>query len=145
MEKNRIRATATLLNKAISKVITFFWSKWRGRVMLWRGGGGVVVLQGPCCCWERWWADGRRGARRREDGSAGQGWPWRVVIWTIQIKYINYLPDIQTCKYRTNGLINYKDTKAKCRHPKILTSKGTLRQVYCISEFIRLERYSQSC
>ncbi len=28
------------------------------------------------------------------------------------------------------GLINYVDTKAKCRHLKILTCKGTLRQVF---------------
>ncbi len=30
-----------------------------------------------------------------------------------------------------HGLINYIDTKAKCRHPKILTCKGR-----CLSEFI---------
>jgi hypothetical protein len=29
-----------------------------------------------------------------------------------------------------HGLINYKDTKAKCRHLKKLTCKGTLRQVF---------------
>ncbi len=29
----------------------------------------------------------------------------------------------------THGLINYKDTKTKCRRLKILTCKGTLRQV----------------
>ncbi len=29
-----------------------------------------------------------------------------------------------------HGLINYRDTKAKCRHLKILTCKGTLRQVF---------------
>ncbi len=28
------------------------------------------------------------------------------------------------------GLINYKDTTAKCRHLKMLTCKGTLRQVF---------------
>jgi hypothetical protein len=33
------------------------------------------------------------------------------------------------------GLINYTDTKAKCRHLKTLTYKGTLRQL-----FIRLYR-----
>jgi hypothetical protein len=30
----------------------------------------------------------------------------------------------------TLGLINYIDTKAKCRHLKKLTCKGTLRQVF---------------
>ncbi len=40
------------------------------------------------------------------------------------------------------GLINYIDTKAKCRHLKKLTCKGTLRQG--LSEFINW-RYSQSC
>ncbi len=34
-----------------------------------------------------------------------------------------------------HGLINYIDTKAKCRHLKQLTCKGTLRQV-----FIRVHR-----
>jgi hypothetical protein len=29
-----------------------------------------------------------------------------------------------------HGLINYKDTKTKCRHLKKLTCKGTLRQVF---------------
>jgi hypothetical protein len=29
-----------------------------------------------------------------------------------------------------HGLINYKDSKAKCRHLKKLTCKGTLRQVF---------------
>jgi hypothetical protein len=29
-----------------------------------------------------------------------------------------------------HGLINYVDTKAKCRHLKKLTCKGTLRQVF---------------
>ncbi len=29
-----------------------------------------------------------------------------------------------------HGLINYKDTEAKCRHLKKLTCKGTLRQVF---------------
>ncbi len=33
-----------------------------------------------------------------------------------------------------HGLINYKDTKTKCRHPKKLTCKGTLRR--CLLEFI---------
>ncbi len=36
-----------------------------------------------------------------------------------------------------NGLINYTGTKAKCRHLKILTCKGTLRQVF--SRVYRLE------
>jgi hypothetical protein len=31
-----------------------------------------------------------------------------------------------------HGLINYIDTKAKCRHLKKLTCKGTLRQVFII-------------
>ncbi len=34
----------------------------------------------------------------------------------------------------TYGLINYIDTKAKCRHPKILNYIGTLRQV-CIKVY----------
>jgi hypothetical protein len=34
-----------------------------------------------------------------------------------------------------HGLINYKDTKAKCRQLKKLTSKGTLRNG-CLPEFI---------
>ncbi len=29
-----------------------------------------------------------------------------------------------------HGLMNYTDTKAKCRHLKKLTCKGTLRQVF---------------
>ncbi len=29
-----------------------------------------------------------------------------------------------------HGLINYKDTKTKCRHLRKLTCKGTLRQVF---------------
>ncbi len=29
-----------------------------------------------------------------------------------------------------HGLINYKDTKVKCRHQKKLTCKGTLRQMF---------------
>ncbi len=37
----------------------------------------------------------------------------------------------------TQGLINYRDTKAKCRHLKILTCKGTLQR-----EFIRVYRQS---
>ncbi len=41
----------------------------------------------------------------------------------------------------TDGLINYIDTEAKCRHLKILTYKGTLRPV---SKFI-VWIYSQSC
>ncbi len=32
--------------------------------------------------------------------------------------------------YYNHGLINYIDTKAKCRHTKKLTWKGTLRQVF---------------
>jgi len=32
--------------------------------------------------------------------------------------------------YNNHGLIHYIDTKAKCRHLKILTCKGTLRQVF---------------
>ncbi len=31
---------------------------------------------------------------------------------------------------RTHGIINYVDTKPKCRHLKKLTCKGTLRQVF---------------
>jgi hypothetical protein len=37
-------------------------------------------------------------------------------------------------------LINYKDTKTKCRHLKKVTCEGTSRQV-----FIRVYRHSQSC
>jgi hypothetical protein len=33
-------------------------------------------------------------------------------------------------KYAEHGQINYVDTTAKCRHLKILTCKGTLRQVF---------------
>ncbi len=32
--------------------------------------------------------------------------------------------------YPNHGLINYMDLKAKCRHLKKLTCKGTLRQVF---------------
>ncbi len=32
--------------------------------------------------------------------------------------------------WNPNGLINYKDTRAKCRHLKLLTCKGTLRLVF---------------
>ncbi len=38
------------------------------------------------------------------------------------------------------GLINYTDSKATCRHLKILTWKGTLRQVFI--RVYRLELYS---
>jgi hypothetical protein len=38
---------------------------------------------------------------------------------------------------RNHGLNNYIDTKAKCRHLKIMTWKGTLRQVF--SRVYRLE------
>jgi hypothetical protein len=33
-------------------------------------------------------------------------------------------------KQHNHGLINYKDTKIKCRHLKKLACKGTLRQVF---------------
>jgi hypothetical protein len=33
-------------------------------------------------------------------------------------------------KLKCHGLINYIDTKAKCRHLKILTCQGTLRHVF---------------
>ncbi len=39
-----------------------------------------------------------------------------------------------------HGLINYVDTKAKCRHLKKLTCKGTLRQVFI--KVYRLEKQS---
>jgi hypothetical protein len=42
----------------------------------------------------------------------------------------------ETCRH---GLINYIDTKAKCRHLKILTCKGTLRQVFIRVRVYRLE------
>jgi hypothetical protein len=32
--------------------------------------------------------------------------------------------------HQRHGLIKYIDTKAKCRHLKQLTCKGTLRQVF---------------
>ncbi len=35
-----------------------------------------------------------------------------------------------------HGIINYIDTKAKCRHLKQFTCKGTLRQGRCFSEFL---------
>jgi hypothetical protein len=38
-----------------------------------------------------------------------------------RIKYLHSLP---------NGLINYIDTKSKCRYLKKVTCKGTLRQVF---------------
>jgi len=38
-----------------------------------------------------------------------------------------------------HGLINYIDTKAKCRHLQKITGKGTLQQVFIDW------RYSQSC
>ncbi len=41
-----------------------------------------------------------------------------------------------------HGLINYKDTKTKCRHLTKLTCKGTCGR--CLLEFIYW-RYSQSC
>ncbi len=41
--------------------------------------------------------------------------------------------------HQSRGLINYKETKAKCPHPKKLPIKG-----FCLSEFID-RRYSQSC
>ncbi len=41
-----------------------------------------------------------------------------------------------------HGLINYIDTKAKCRHLKMLICKGTLWPVRWLSEFIEW-RYSQ--
>ncbi len=41
-----------------------------------------------------------------------------------------------------HGLINYVDTKAKCRHPKTLSVKGLCGR--CLYEFIDW-RYSQSC
>jgi hypothetical protein len=34
------------------------------------------------------------------------------------------------CITHNHGLINYIDTKAKCRHLKKLACKGTLRQVF---------------
>jgi hypothetical protein len=40
------------------------------------------------------------------------------------------VPCIDTYRYTEHGLINYIDTKAKCRHLKKLTCKGTLRHVF---------------
>ncbi len=76
-------------------------------------------------------------------------------ILTVQVEYLNFelfrayvdLPASLPHKYdviiddgrarvpcaqsalRYHGLINYVDTKAKCPHMKVLTCKGTLRQV----------------
>ncbi len=42
-----------------------------------------------------------------------------MIIWRIHFR-----------EYEQHGLINYTDTKAKCRHLKKLTCKETLRQVF---------------
>jgi hypothetical protein len=39
----------------------------------------------------------------------------------------------------TRGLINYIDTKEKCRHLKKLTCKGTLRQVFIIDHRLEIK------
>ncbi len=57
----------------------------------------------------------------------------------LRIEMVNY----KNCQDNVlHGLINYIDTKAKCRHRKKLTCKATLRQV--LSEFIG-RSYSQLC
>ncbi len=43
---------------------------------------------------------------------------------------IMYLTRQRQCMLFSHGLINYIDTKEKCRHLKKLTCKGTLRQVF---------------
>ncbi len=65
-------------------------------------------------------------------------------ICSIQQTNVNYVfvnkywVEFLSCNH---GLISFIDTKAKCRHLKKLTCKGTLRQV-----FIRvIDCYSQSC
>ncbi len=50
----------------------------------------------------------------------------------MQILYMYIFPK----KVTHHGLINYIDTKSKCRHLKNLAFKGTLRQV-----FIRVSRF----
>ncbi len=48
-------------------------------------------------------------------------------------------------KSMNHGLINFIDTKAKCRNLKKLTFRGTLRQVF-INQSLYIDwRYSQSC
>ncbi len=43
-----------------------------------------------------------------------------------------------------HGLINYKDTKTKCRHLKKFTCKGALRLVFIRVYRLEQWRYSQS-
>jgi hypothetical protein len=49
--------------------------------------------------------------------------------------FLSYMSGIPKIRNRRYGLIKYIGTKAKCRHLKKLTYKGTLRQV-----FIRIYR-----
>jgi len=108
-------------------------------------------------------------------------WIYTVSIWSTEFKLLNVSADnIAYCQLAyfslrvwtcccyifdvlwSHRLINYIDTKAKCRHLKKLTCKGTLRQLFmrvyyrleiqsvmfglcgsCLSEFIDW-RYSQS-
>jgi hypothetical protein len=47
-----------------------------------------------------------------------------AIIFLLQLKNFGSLV------WFSHGLINYKDTKAKCRYLKKLTCKGTLQQVF---------------
>ncbi len=59
----------------------------------------------------------------------------KIVFYYLHMQYILqallHLPTIVfLCYAHAHGLINYIDTKAKCRYLKKLTCKGTLRQVF---------------
>ena len=47
-----------------------------------------------------------------------------------QKKDKNGISSLRTAYAYSHGLINYLDTKTKCRHLKKFTCKGTLRQVF---------------
>ncbi len=74
-------------------------------------------------------------------------WTWVFLAlssWELQTSVTNGKERIETyfgkCPYKDpsmtllsdHGLINYIDIKTKCHHLKILTSEGTLRQVFII-------------
>ncbi len=50
-----------------------------------------------------------------------------VGLTQVHTRILGQGPDDVTT---ARGLMNYKDTKAKCRHPKKITCRGTLRQVF---------------
>ncbi len=52
---------------------------------------------------------------------------YRVVFGQTKCPPTEFLTDPNCCQHR---IINYIDTKAKCRYLKKLTCKGTLRQVF---------------